>query len=401
MIKKFIWPKIEKEEKEAVIKQLDESISIYNRSGIIEDLENELKEYFKSDYSVLTNSGTTALHSIFVGINLGPEDEIICPAYTFYATVTPILFTGAIPILADCDENGNIDPFEIEKKITGKTKAIIVTHMWGMPCQMNKIIDIAKKYNLYLLEDCSHAHGAAINNKFVGTFGDASAFSIQGQKVLTGGEGGFVLTNNPEIYHRTLLLGHYNKRCKQEIPSDSIYAKYSITGMGLKYRIHPLACAIAQQQLKKLNVYLEGRKKHAEYIIKELKNLKGIRIPKIPKNTMHSWYAFIIKYIPQELNNVPIKKFHQFLLNNGCVDADIPGSTCPLNILPLFQEPGFLFPTYNNKFSYKKGDFPNAEKFYKSIIKIPVWDDISDINITKHYVSKIKEFIKIHEVKND
>jgi dTDP-4-amino-4,6-dideoxygalactose transaminase len=137
---------------------------------------------------------------------------------------------------------------EIEKKITDKTKAIVVTHMWGIPCDMDAITVIAKKHNLRLLEDCSHAHGAKFNEQKVGTFGDAAVWSLQGQKTVTGGEGGILLTDDGEIHTRALLLGQYNKRCKQEIPRDHPLYQYALTGFGLKLRAHPLAIAMADQQ---------------------------------------------------------------------------------------------------------------------------------------------------------
>lgn len=391
---KFNWPRIESEEIKAVNKQLKKSISIYNRSGIIEELEKNIERYFGMKHAVLMNSGTSSLHSIYMSLGLTDKDEVICPAYTFFATVTPLLFTGAIPVLVDCDKNGNIDPLKIEEKITPRTKAIMVTHMWGMPCQMNKIIKIAKKHKLLLLEDASHAHGAKYNNKLIGTFGDISAFSMQGQKTLTGGEGGFIITNNNELYYKSLLIGHYNKRCKTEIPKDNELYKYTITGMGLKFRIHPLAAAIANEQLKKLKQVILGRNKFAKYLINNLKGVKGIRVPIVSKDIVPSWYAFVIKFIPEELNNVTVDDFLEYLIKNGCVDADIPGSTCPLNLLPLFQDPTLLFPKYKNRIYYKKGDFPNAEYFYNHIIKMPIWDKKDDLYIAKYYVKIIKKFLE-------
>jgi dTDP-4-amino-4,6-dideoxygalactose transaminase len=115
---------------------------------------------------------------MFEGINLGRDDEIICPTYTFFATISSVVYTGAHPVFCDCDESGNITVAEIQKKITTKTKAVIVTHMWGMPCDMDKIVILCKKNNLYLLEDCSHAHGAEYMGSKVGTFGDAAAWSL-------------------------------------------------------------------------------------------------------------------------------------------------------------------------------------------------------------------------------
>ncbi len=201
----FIWPPIDKEIDCSVIKQLHETISIYNKSGIFKEFEDAFAKYHKRKYALLCSSGTLAIHSMFVAAEFKEGDEVICPVYTFFATVTPLLFTGAKPVLCDIDENGNIDPQEIKKKITPKTKGVIITHMWGIPCKMDEIVKICKENNLLLLEDCSHAHGARYKNKIVGSFGDLAAWSLQGPKNVSGGEGRILLTNNKEFYYRALL----------------------------------------------------------------------------------------------------------------------------------------------------------------------------------------------------
>ncbi len=299
-------------------------------------------------------------------------------------------------MLADCDENGNIDPDEIEKKITNKTRAIMITHMWGVPCNMDKIQEIAKKNNFLLFEDFSHAHFAKYKDKFVGSFGDVSACSIQGQKTLTGGEGGILTTNSDEHYYRSLLFGHYNKRCVQEIPSDHPLKKFSITGMGLKQRIHPVSAAIADEQMDTIFDKIEIRRKFAKKIIRELEGVKGIRIPKIESHVEPSWYAFIFQYVPEELGGLPRDLFYKALVSEGCLDLDIPSSTCPLNLLSLFQNPKELYPSYEDKVQYSKGDFPNAEKFYQNILKIPVWSNEEDLSIIQQYIDAIKKVSENH-----
>src|SRR3989344_5332340 len=136
----FIWPPISKKIEKAVVKQLYKTISIYDRSGIFQEFENAFSKYHGKKYALLCSSGTLAIHSMFVSANFKEGDEVICPVYTFFATVTPLLFTGAKPVFCDSDVNGNIDPKEIEKKITPRTKGVIVTHMWGIPCQMDEIV---------------------------------------------------------------------------------------------------------------------------------------------------------------------------------------------------------------------------------------------------------------------
>jgi len=151
-------PIINKEIESSVKKQLHEDISIYDNGGIYKEVEAKLKELFPRKYILTTCNGTSALYTMFFGANIQRGDEVIVPAYTFFATASPLFQLGALPILADCGENGNIDPISIEKKITKNTKAVVVTHMWGIPCDMENISRLCKKHNILLLEDCSHAH---------------------------------------------------------------------------------------------------------------------------------------------------------------------------------------------------------------------------------------------------
>lgn len=391
----YIWPPITNKTRQAVLQQLDESISIYNRSGIIAELENNLTQYHGVKYALLTNSGTTALYSMFVGAQLGIGDEVICPTYTFYATVTPLFFTGATPVLVDCDINGNISPEAIREKITSKTKAIVITHMWGIPCDMDAITAIAKEYNLLLLEDGSHAHGATYKGQKVGSFGTASAFSLQGQKTLSGGEGGFLLTNSEEIYYRALMLGHYNKRCRQEIPSEHYLHQFAVTGMGLKLRIHPLAAAIANQQLTHLDEILAQRRQMLEVFKSELEGLSCICFPTICPEVEPSWYALVLQYQPQDNGNLSRDKFYQALQAEGCSELDIPNSTCPLNYHPLFQQPQTLFPEYKSMVT--NVSFPNADLFYQKALKLPVWHETKDIKLVKLYAQAFKKVINNYQ----
>jgi len=391
----YQWPVITDATKAAVLTQLDESISIYDRSGIIESLENKLAKYHDKKYALLTNSGTSALHSMYVGANFDSESEVICPAYTFYATVTPLFFTGAVPVLADCDADGNIDPKEIEKKITPRTKAVVITHMWGLPCDMDSILHITEKYGLKLFEDGSHAHGATYNGNKVGSFGHASAFSLQAQKTLMGGEGGFLITDDEESFYRGLLLGHYNQRCRKEIPPEHNLYKFAVTGMGLKLRIHPLAAAIAQEQFNSLEEVLAGRREMAKVMADGLRGLPGIVLPRGDSTKRSSsWYAFVFQYDKEQLENVPIEKLYDAFIAEGCTELDRPNSTAPLNYHPLFQNPEHLFMDYKSKINYRQGDFPNAEQFYNRALKLPVWHNPNDLYLVHQYLKAFRKVIE-------
>lgn len=175
-----IWPPISvKEIRECVDMLYKRELSYYGREGKIMELENSFCQYHNMKFAITTNSGTSALHSAFFAIGLGPDDEVLCPTYTFLATVTPLYQCRAVPVLCDCEaDTGNICPQEIKRMITPKTRAVITTHVWGHPCEMDEIVAICRENGLLLIEDCSHAHGASYKGKKIGTFGDVSCFSL-------------------------------------------------------------------------------------------------------------------------------------------------------------------------------------------------------------------------------
>lgn len=386
------WPVITDNYVQAIDNQLHESISIYNRSGVIEEFEEKFASIHNKRYALLNNSGTNSIWSLFVGAGLLPGDEVICPTYTFFATNTPLLSSGLVPVFCDADDSGNMDPDDLVKRITPQTKAIMVTHMWGYPAQMHKIQAIAKRHKLLLFEDCSHAHMASLDGELVGTFGDAAAWSLQGQKNITGGEGGVVVTDNQEVYIRANLLGHYNKRCKQEIPPEHPLHEFSVTGMGLKMRSHPLAVAFAYEMLDKHQEYQEMR----DYCAQEYEQLFAEYdfIETLPhENTKPSWYAFILKYKPR--GGITREDFMHMLHAEGLVEVDIPGSTGPNHKLPLFKKPWVLFPQfYKSGTTFNTGeDFPQAEDFYQSIIKLPTWTQETDKQLLTYYLTGLRKVL--------
>ena len=382
----FTWPPIDEETVAVVVEQLKSSISIYDRSAVVAELEGQLARYFGVKHAVLTSSGTAALYDLYSGCRIRPGDEVIVPAYGFFATVTPLLHLGAVPVLADCDEYGNLDPADVGKRITDRTFAIAVTHLWGMPADVAALRALADEHEILLLEDGSHAHGASVDDKKVGTFGRGAAFSMNGPKPLSAGEGGFVLTDDDETYYLVLLHGQYNKRCRSEIPKDHRLHEYAVTGMGLKHRIHPLAASIAIDQLYHADDYIAGRQRIARVITEGLRDVPGIRVATPGDGCISSWYGLILQYQPDELDGLAIERYFEAVQAEGCCEADRPGSTCPLHLLPLFQGPEGLFPGYVGGFGYQPGDFPRAEDFHMRSIKLPVWHREEDLPLVGRYV---------------
>lgn len=386
----FVWPVVDERLHLAVTAQVSESLSIYNRSGVIERVERRLENRLGAAHCLLTNSGTAALHSMYVAAGLGRGDDVIVPAYTFFATASPLFTTGARPVLVDCGPDGNIDPDLIEAAITDATKAIVVTHMWGLPCDMVRLRAIADRRGLLLLEDTSHAFSAHVQGKPVGSWGDAAAMSLQGQKPLTGGEGGVVITSSNELFYRAVAHGHYNVRCKQEIPQDHPLAEYAVTGMGLKLRIHPVSAAIVEQQLSIYDEIQLGRQACAARMVQALSELPGLTPLTPSPGDASSWYALIVKVSPRTSGG-HATDWQKALHQEGAVEVDRPGSTRPLAQLPLFQRPGGVHPSYADVQGAVPDDFPVANTFHESILKLPVWHRQEDREIEDQYLAAFRK----------
>ena len=329
---------------------------------------------------------------MYEAINLQIGDEVLCPVYTFHATVSPMMYLGAVPVFCDSDSSGNISLEQIKARRTTKTKAVIVTHMWGMPVKdIQAIADYCKSESLYLLEDCSHAHGARIDGKPVGSFGDISAWSLQGQKIIAGGEGGILLTDNKSLYNRALLHGHYNKRPKEEIKEHEPLREFYLTGFGLKLRAHPIAIAIADDQFDQLDSFLAVKRYNASKLNKALSGYPFLRTPELSDNYEPSWYAYGLQFFDSKAHGVSKQDFVNALHAEGLVEVDVPGSTGLLNTTPLFIHPEkVLDRLYDGPLDEQK-DFPIAKGFYDSFIKIPVWSYEDESDIIDLYIRGIKK----------
>ncbi|SOB81563.1 DegT/DnrJ/EryC1/StrS family aminotransferase [Streptomyces sp. 1331.2] len=394
----FTWPPIDDTTRAKVAAQLEESISIPGRSGIVAELEDGLQEYFGVRHAVTTSSGTAALHATYWATRIKPGDEVIVPAWTFHATASPLFHLRAVPVLCETRPDGNIDPSRIEELITPRTRAVMVTHLWGKPADMTDLVAVAHAHDLAVLEDGSHAHGASIAGQKAGTFGLASAFSLNGPKPLSGGEGGFVLTDDDDTYHRVIAFAHYNKRARAEIPESHPLARYAVTGAGLKLRIHPLAAAIAHDQLARLDGYLAGRAEIAHYLTGRLALIPGLEVTELPEGVVPSWYGLTLTYQPDALGGLPIARFRQALIAEGATEFDQPGSTCPMNQLPLYQQPSMLFPGHPHSHRrYRPGDFPVAEHAHAHTIKLPVWHREQDLELAEQYVRAAIKISDHHE----
>ena len=232
----FKWPIITKEDEEAVLEVLREGKM--SKIDVTQKFEEEFAEWLGVKYALAHNNGTAAIHGAFFALGIGYGDEIICPSITYWASCLPAYSLGATVIFADIDpETLCIDPNDIERRITERTKAIMVVHYLGMPADMDAIMEIARKYNLKVIEDCSHAHGAKYKGRMVGTFGDVAVFSLMSGKALACGEGGILVTNDRRIYERAIIFGHY-ERHSFAITYGDLKAGAGLPWGGCKYRMH-------------------------------------------------------------------------------------------------------------------------------------------------------------------
>jgi len=238
----------------------------------VSTLEKEFASYCMSDYALATTSGTSALLVSIIALGLKPGDEIIVPAYTFVATYSACIFAGLVPVLAEIDESLSIDPADIESKITPRTKAIMPVHMLGNPCDMDRIMAIAGKHNLLVLEDSCQAVGASYKSKKVGTIGNMGAFSLNIFKTINCGDGGLVVTNNQELYETAFGVhdqGHKPGRFGVEVGTRSV--------LGLNFRLNEITAAVALAQLNKLDRIVEKLRENRSKFKKLISETKGFK----------------------------------------------------------------------------------------------------------------------------
>jgi len=238
--------------------------------------EKEFAQYTGAKYCVAVSSGTGALMCCLAALGIGPGDEVIVPGYTFIASISSIILSKAIPVLAEIDESLTIDPEDIKKKITKKTKAIMPVHMLGNPCDMDKIMDIAREHNLYVIEDCCQAAGALYKGKKVGTIGNIGAFSLNIFKTITAGDGGMAITDDYDLYERAFGFhdqGHKPNRMGVEVGNRSI--------VGMNMRLNELSGAVALAQVRKLDKILSILHEKKDKLKSQISGIPGIGFRRI------------------------------------------------------------------------------------------------------------------------
>lgn len=355
-------------------------------SPIVEKFEKKFCEYIGVKYSLCCNNGTTTIQDALFAVGVGAGDEVIVPSFTFWASAGPVAAVNAVPVFADIDEDTQtVTAQTIERCITKKTKAIVVVHVWGNPCDMDPIMELAKARGIKVIEDCSHAHGAKYNGKMVGSIGDVGCFSMQGSKLLAAGEGGVMVTNSREYYERACALGHYERL--PWLPDDSPYKKYALTGFGYKHRIHPFAAAIADAALDRLDELNRIRTENAEYLEELLSDVGYIKFLKSFDKAQRVYGYNYVQYLPEKLGGIST-----FTLLKALSEEGVCCGSCGYGKL-------HLSPFYNGEGPYGHGcpfDCPHYGEKYLPARKLEVTEKLADtaFMIAPRFETEDKEVVR-------
>ena len=340
--------------------------------------EQRFCEYVGCQHAIAVNSCTAALHLALVAAGIGQGDEVITTPYTFAATGEVILMVGAKPIFVDVlQESFNIDPAEIKKAVTSNTKAIIPVHFAGYPCRMSEIIEIAREYNLKVIEDAAHAIGAKYENKKIGNIADITAFSFYAIKNITTGEGGMITTNDNGLAEKMRILslhGISKNAWKRYSGNGSWY--YDILYAGYKYNMMDIQASLGIHQLAKVDKFLTIRQKYAQMYHDAFSDIPGIKTPAPYDNGRHAWHLYVIQLDPDVLS---IGR-NQFI---EALKAENIGTS--VHFIPLH-----LHPYYRKTYGYKLGDYPRAERIYSNAISLPLFPKMTEEDV-KDVINAVKK----------
>ena len=347
------------------------------------EFEKNFSKYKKIKYSLAVSSCTAALHLSLLTLNIKKGDEVITTPLTFCSTINSILHVGAIPVLADIDEDTlNIDPKKILNKISKKTKAIIVVHFAGLSCDMDEILKISRKYSIKVIEDCAHAIETKYKNKLAGTLGDTGCFSFYSTKNITTSEGGMLTTKNKKLADRVnkLRLHGLSRDAWKRYSNIGKYKTYNIFEPGYKYNLTNMNAALGINQLKKINFFWKKRKKIWDFYNSNLGDLPIKLPPKITKGYKHAYHLYTI-IIDKSKTNKTREEAINFLQKNRI------GIGIHYNSIQSFKY-------YKNKVKFNNAELKVSNLICKNIFSIPIYPDLTKVDQI-YIIKKIKDFFHV------
>jgi dTDP-4-amino-4,6-dideoxygalactose transaminase len=350
------WPDIRPEDIAAVQSVLERGVLGGVGAPEMTALETEWAAFVGREACLLFNSGTAAIHAALYAIGIEPGDEVITTSYTFAGTWQPILHQGATPVFVDIDPRTfDLDPRRIEERITPRTKAIIAVHIGGMPADLDEILAIAARHGLAVIEDACQAHGATYHGRQVGSIGVIGCYSLNSSKILSGGEGGLLVADDPDLLARARRLRTFG----EDIPELAKltgwnFRPYTGYSIGWNYRHQEMPAALARSQLKRLPAYIATGQHNAAILDEALDGIPGMTTPFVPNDRTSSYYHYRVRLDPSALGlgHVPPTVFRD-ALGQALLAA---GVGCEL----WHTQPAPAFPVFQERGGYDPADYPEA-----------------------------------------
>jgi perosamine synthetase len=300
------WPPVTREDKDAVLAVFD-SDQLHGASAPNAlALQEEWAEYCGAKYALVTNSGTSAIHMALAAAGVGPGDEVICPAFTYWSTAAAVLHQNAIPIFVDIDPaTFTMDPSLIEPAITDHTRAVLPVDIHGLPCDYDAILDIARRHDLLVIADSCQAHGSTYKGRKTGAIADATAFSTNRSKNLSSAEGGLYVTDNEDWYAVASRMREFG-----EVVLDGRTREYNAFSLGWMYRSLEWANAFCRSQLRRLDENNAKRREMAEYLTDQLAGIAGVQPPDCPGDRQTNYFSYVLRFCPEDVGlDVPVARY--------------------------------------------------------------------------------------------
>jgi len=343
----------------------------------VKQFEREFGEFIGAKHALAVNSCTAALHLALEAVGVGPGDEVITTPMTFTATAAVIEHLGARPVFADVTAHTlNIDPEQIRRRLSPRTKAILPVHFAGQACDMDAIVDIARGAGVPVIEDAAHAIPTRYNGRMVGTLSDITCFSFYATKNVTTGEGGMVVTDRDDIMERMRLMHLHgmSKDAWKRYTQNGSWS-YEILAPGFKYNLTDIAAAIGIHQLRKCQAFHRRRLTIADQYDAAFADLPGISIPRVEDRESHGWHLYVIQVDPERLTIGRDAFIDQLIARNIGVSVHF----IPLHVHPYYRE----------RYALRPQDFPNAWGAYERIVSLPIYAKMSDDDV-RHVVDAVR-----------
>jgi len=344
----------------------------------VKQFEREFAEFIGAKHALAVNSCTAALHLALEAAGVGPGDEVITTPMTFTATAAVIEHLGARPVFADCAaETLNIDPAQIERRLSPRTRAILPVHFAGQACDMDAINDIARRHGVPVIEDAAHAIPTRYRGRMVGTLSDVTCFSFYATKNVTTGEGGMVVTDRDDIAERMRLMHLHgmSKDAWKRYTQNGSWS-YEILAPGFKYNLTDIAAAIGIHQLRKCHAFHRRRLTIADQYDAAFADLPGISIPRVEDREGHGWHLYVIQVDPERLGIGRDAFIERLIARNIGVSVHF----IPLHVHPYYRE----------RYALRPDDFPNAWSAYERILSLPIYAKMSDDDV-RHVIDAVRD----------